>query len=145
MFEQTHEMAVQLPVHHKNRIPPVGGSLYISILRSFVGSIKEYDVAVFVGLRRRDKLLVFLDSEIFILGIFQEVEFHSRITELLVGKHAVFYENLDVIPLLFEFLTVGFEQFFETRRHFFGDIRRNLLNRRIALQIRARNIQRDVG
>lgn len=128
-------MAVELPVHNENGVATVGRSLDVAELGGGIGGIEGNDVAVLVGLLGSDEVLVFVDGEVFAVGSLQKAEFHCCVAEFLVGEHAVFYEDADVVPLFLELGAVGLEQVVEARSHFLGDVAGDFLHGGVALEV----------
>ena len=122
VFEQPHEMAVELSVHQQHIVAPLVGRINIGVLSCRVGCIETHDVTLFVGLRRLDKRFILIDCEIFPLSVFEQTEFHGAVAEFFVGEHAILDEDLDVVPLLLEVGTVVAENLVETAGHLLGDI-----------------------
>lgn len=117
-LEHTDEMAVELSVEDEHVVAAVVGRLDEVILGDRVGGIEIDDVAVFVGLVGFDEYLIFVEGEIFALGVFEKHELHGRLTEFLVGQHTVDDKELDVVPFLLKSGAVGLEEVFETRCDF---------------------------
>ena len=115
-------MAVKLAIHQQNVVSAVIGGLYISVLCHGVVGVDIYHVAVFVGLRTLYQGAVFLEGIEFVFRVLEESELHCGITELLVGKHTVFDEDLYVVPFLFKVRTVCAENIFQTGSYFLGDV-----------------------
>ena len=99
VFKHRQEVAVELTVHEQDVVALGVGGLDVAVLLYGVGGVDVDHVAVLVGLRGFDEGAVFLKGEIFAFGVAQECELEGGVAEFLVGEHAVFDENLDVVPL----------------------------------------------
>ena len=145
LLEKTHEMRIEGTVHQHHGVTLVVGSLDVGVLVGGICGIKEHQIAILVGLVHFDQSLVLVDGEIFAFGILDKGELHGGVAELVVGEHAIFNEDADVVPLLFEIGTVILEKILKTLRHLLGDVARYLLDGAVALQIASRHIQGNVG
>ena len=92
-----------------------------------------------------DQRIVLGEREILAVGILHEREVGGLLGELFVGDDAVLDENLQIVPLFLELVAVLREQLAQPVGYLAGDVARNLLDVRVALQIAARHVQRDVG
>ena len=109
-----------------------------------VGRIKINQVAILVGLVVLDQVLVLLQSEIFALDILHQGELNRTVVELLVGQHTILDEEFQAVPFLLELSPVGLEDLLQTVGHLLRDVARDLLHVLVALQIRTRDVQRDI-
>lgn len=143
-FEPADEMVIQLAVHLQYVVAALlrfGDKTVLSLL---VRSIEVDYIAVLVGLALFDQCGVFAQREIFLVDIFQQYEIRGFLCKLLVGNDAVLDEYFEAVPLVFVIGALLFEYFVEPIGHFAGDVARNFLHIRIALQITARYVQRDI-
>ena len=138
-------MAVEDGVHHQHVVAFFLGFGDVGVLLLLVGGVEVYQHFVLVFLQRLDAGFVFVEGEIFVVDVLEEREFLGTFVEFLVAEHAVFDENLDVVPFLFKVLAVGLEQFLQLVGHLFADVRRYFLHVAVALQVRAANVEGYVG
>ena len=137
-------MGIQLAVHQQHVIAPVPGSFDERILRVHISGIEAYCLLVLVGLVIGNRLPVILEAEVLAVGVLHQGEVHGAVTELLVREHAIFDEELDVVPLLLECRPLAVENLLEPVRHLLGDVGGNLLDVAVALEIAPGHVQRDV-
>ena len=64
--------------------------------------------------------------------------------EFIIGHHSIFHKQAQAFPFLFEFLSFLIKDLFQFIRHFFRDMVIDLFYIRIALQITAANVQRNI-
>ena len=107
--------------------------------------IQINQVAVFIGLAILDERLIFLKRVIFAVDIFQQCKVLRPLIEILLRQHAIMNKQLQAIPFLLISLAVLLEDALQTIGHLLGDVGRNLLHVRIALQIAAAHVQRNIG
>ena len=110
-----------------------------------VVDVEEDERLVLVGLVGLDQLLVFGGREVFAVGILPQHERLRLFSEFLIGEDSVLDEDFQVVPLLLEFGAHGVEQLLQAVGHLARDVVRDLLDVRIALEIAARDVERDVG
>ena len=137
-------MRIQLAVHQQHVVAEFLGGFYLGVLCFGIGCIERNYLLVLVGLFCLDALAVILETEILSVGVLQQGKVHRSLAELLVGEHAVFYEELEVIPFLLELLALLLEYFFQAVGHLLGDVGADLLHVRVALQVSAAYVQGDV-
>ena len=137
-------MTVKLAVHQKDIITLGLSCLDERVLCLLVCRIKKHDLVVLICLLPCHCSLVILDAEILVLSVLEKAELHSPVAELLVREHSVLDEELEVVPLLFELLTLVSEDLVKTVCHLLGDVCRNLLYIGIALEVASRHIERNV-
>ena len=106
--------------------------------------IEPYKLAFLIGLFPFSKGAVFIKSEVLPVDISDEVKLHGSIIELLIGEHPILHEDLQTLPLLLEEATLITEEFIKSVGYFLGDVIGDLLDLSITLQIRARDVQRDI-
>ena len=87
-----------------------------------ISSIQINHLLVLVGLLRLDGLAVFIETEILAVSVLQQGELHCPLAEFLIGEHAVFDEQLQIIPFLLQGLTLIGEDIFQSVSDFLGDI-----------------------
>ena len=105
-----------------------------------------FDHLVLVGLVALDELAVLLEAVVLALGVLHQCEILGTVVESLwLREHSVVDEEFDVVPFLLKFLSVALEDSLQAVGDLLLDVCRNLLHVRIALQIAAADIQRDVG
>ena len=145
VLEPADEMTVELAVHRQHVVPFAASRLDECVLRDRIGRIQADHVAVTVRLVFLDQRIVLGEREILAVGILHEREVGGLLGELFVGDDAVLDENLQIVPLFLELVAVLREQLAQPVGYLAGDVARNLLDVRVALQIAARHVQRDVG
>ena len=145
LLQEVDERRFQLTVHNQHVVALGLGRLYIGVLVVGRLRVKEHEFVVLVGLLLLDGGRIFLQAEILLVGILQQIEFLGAFGEFLVGKHPVLDKNLEVVPLLFEILALVLIQPLYAVGHLFGNVRRDFLDVAVALQIRTRHVERDVG
>ena len=106
--------------------------------------VEPYELAFLIGLLAFGKGAVFVKGEVLPLNISDEVKLHSSIIELLIREHPILHEDLQALPLLLEEATLITEEFIKSVSDFLGDMIGDLLDLSVTLQIRARNVQRDI-
>jgi len=106
--------------------------------------VEEHHLLVLVGLRLLHLFRVFLRSEVLALDVFPEHEVRGLLGELLVGQDAVLDEDLQVVPLRLVIGAQGVEQLLQPVGDLAGDVARNLLHVGVALQVAARDVERNV-
>ena len=92
-----------------------------------------------------DERLVLVEGILLAVGVGEEGKILSTVVEIFLRQHTVVDEDLQVVPLFFELFAVVLEDGLQTVGHLLGDVRRNLLDVGVALQVRTRYVQRDVG
>ena len=128
-------MAVKLAVQ-KEHIISLGLSAFdIRILSLDISSIKEHHFLILVSLGRLYSLPIVLYAVILALSILQKGKLHGPVTELLIGKHAIFNEQFEIVPLALQSLTLILEYVLKPVSNLLGNVSRYLLHIRIALQI----------
>ena len=137
-------MAVKLAIHHQNIITFVLCCFYEAELGVLVSSIEINDIAILVGLIALDALAIILEREEFAFSVFEQGKVHSPLAELLVGKHAVFDEQLDVVPFLLVLFAFSLENIFQPVSNLLRDVCADFLYVGVALQITAADVQRNV-
>ena len=137
-------MGIQLAVHQKHVIALGLGSLHKGVLAFHVRRIQVYAFLVLVGLIAFHSRLVFIEGEELAIRVLEEGELHRAVAELLVRKHAVFDEELEVVPLGLEVRPLVLEDVLQAVGDLLGDVCRDLLDVGVALQVTAGDVQRDV-
>ena len=87
-----------------------------------ISSIQINHLLVLVGLLRLDGLAVFIETEILAVRILQQCELHCPLAEFLIGEHAIFDKQLQIIPFLLQGLTLIGKDIFQSVSHFLGDV-----------------------
>ena len=128
-------MAVKLAVHQEHVIAFVLCSLDECILAVHICRIKEDCLLVLVSLLPFYRLLVVVDAEILAFCGLEKGELHRTLAEFLVREHAELDEELEIVPLLFELLTLVPEDLVKTVCDLLRDICRYLLYIGIALEV----------
>ncbi len=131
-----HKVNVKLSVHQQYIVAFVLSCIDIAMLVKFVGRIKINQLLVFISLICLDDFLVLIESKVFTVNVLQQGEFLSSVVELLIGKHTVLDEYLQVVPFFLKFFTVFLEDLFQTVGYFFCNVVRYLFNIAVALQVR---------
>ena len=137
-------VVVELSVHNQHVIAFGLGRFEERIFLYGIVHIEENDRTVLVGLVTFDDLLVLFGGEILALGRLPQHETLCLLGELFVGDNAVFDEDLQIVPFLFVVRTHRREELLQAIGHLAGDVVRNLLDVRIALQVAARYVQRNI-
>ena len=137
-------VVVELSVHNQHVIAFGLGRFEERIFLYGIVHIEENDRTVLVGLVTFDDLLVLFGGEILALGRLPQHETLCLLGELFVGDNAVFDEDLQIVPFLFVVRTHRREELLQAIGHLAGDVVRNLLDIRIALQVAARYVQRNI-
>ena len=106
--------------------------------------IEPYELPFLISLLPFGKGAVFVKGEALPVDISDEVKLHGSIIELLIGEHPILHEDLQTLPLLLEEATLITEEFIKSVSDFLGDMIGDLLDLSITLQIRARDVQRDI-
>ena len=143
-LQQVHIVGIQLAVHQQDVIALGLRSLDVGVLAFHVGGIQIHALLVLVGLVALDGRLVLVEGEELAVSVLQEGELHGAVAELLVGKHAVFDEELEVVPLGLQVGALVFEDVVQTVSDLLRDISGDLLHVRVALQVAAGDVQRDI-
>ena len=137
-------VVVELSVHNQHVITFGLGRFEERIFLYGIVHIEENDRTVLVGLVAFDDLLVLFGGEILAFGRLPQHETLCLLGELFVGDNAVFDEDLQIVPFLFVVRTHRREELLQAIGHLAGDVVRNLLDVRIALQVAARYVQRNI-
>ena len=137
-------VAVQLAVHHQHVVPLAFGRFEERVLLHGIVHIEEHHRLVLVGLVLLHLLDVLFGGEILTFDILPEHDPGGLLGELLVGENAVLDEDLQVVPLRLVVRAHGREQLLQAVCDFAGDVARNLLHVGVALQVAARDVERDV-
>ena len=137
-------MGVKLAVHQKHIIPFVLRRLDESVLLVSVGCIEVNDLLVLVGLILGDGLAVVLQREILAVRVLEQGELQSPLAELLVGEHAIFNEQFEVVPLFLPSVTLVLEYLLQSVGHLLGDVGRDLLDILVGLQVASGDVKRNV-
>ena len=82
-----------------------------------------------------DELLILFEGVVVTFTVLNERDSFDFVEELLVEQHTILDEDLEVVPLVFEFLTIGIENLNKTISDFLGDVAGNLLDIAVGLQI----------
>ena len=115
-------MAVELTVHKKHVVSLLFCSFYICVLLGAVCGIEIDDVAFLVGLSRLYEKFILIEGIVFSIHILEQEKFLCAFVEFFIGQHAVFDEDLDVVPFLLKAGAVVLEHLGKAFSHFFGDI-----------------------
>ena len=121
-FQESDDRHIKLSVKQQDIIALVVGRFNIAILLIFVVGIEIDEVALLVGLSVLDERLVLLESEVFSFGVFQQSELLGAVIEIVLSKHAVVDEYLEVIPLVLKVLAVLCEDALQTVADFLADV-----------------------
>ena len=144
-FEHLHKVAVELAIHHHNVVLMRLCCLDEAVLRLGVVAVDINYLAILVGLLLLNGLAVLLEGVVLAINILKHSKLSGAIVELLVGKHAVLHEELQVGPLLLVGFALVLEEGVQAVGHLLGDVVRNLLNVGIGLQVAARYVKRNIG
>ena len=120
-------------------------SLNEAVLRLGIVAVDINYLAILVGLLLLNGLAVLLEGVVLAINILKHSKLSGAIVELLVGKHAVLHEELQVGPLLLVGFALVLEEGVQAVGHLLGDVVRNLLNVGIGLQVAARYVKRNIG
>ena len=134
-----------MSVHQQHVVTLCIGGIDVAVLVVLVVGVEVDEVAILVCLFALDEGLVLLLGVELALRVLQQSERLGLVVEVALAEHAVVDENLDVIPLFLELLAVAFENGGKPVAHLFRDVGGNLLHVRVALQIAAAHVQRNVG
>ena len=138
-------MLIQLTIQHHYVITLLFCSLDVGVLLHLVGGVEIDQITIHVGLLAFYQCAVLIKRIVAVVDVAEEEELLRRFEELLVGQHAIFDEDLDVIPFPFISLAIFFEHLVKLLCHLLRDIARDLLHLLVGLQITAAYIQRYVG
>ncbi len=119
---------IQLSVHQQHIVPFVLGRFNKAVLLILVVGIKVNKISVLVRLVILNQCLVLFLNITFAVGIGKEGEVLGALVEIVLGKHAVIDENLQVMPFLFKLRTVVLEDGLQAVRYFLGNVCGNLLH-----------------
>ena len=144
LLQLPDDVHVQLPVHLQHAVAFVLGGLYVAVLLVLIVRVEVNQVALLVGLRILDEVLIFLESEVLALHVFQQGELGGAVVKLLVRQHSELDEEFQAVPFLLELRTVVLENLLQPVGHLLGDVAGYLLHVLVALQVRAGDVQRDV-
>ena len=144
LFQHVDHRYVQLAVHEQYVVAFVLGRIDVSVLFVQVVGVEVNQATVLVGLVVLDQCLVFFEGVILVVCILEQSKLGSLFIEIFLSQHTIVDENLQVVPFLFKFLTVVLEDRLQAVGYLLRDVSRNLLHVRIALQVRTRNVQRNV-
>ena len=145
LLQHVDEVRVEEAGHQQNVVAFLLRIGDIDVLVVGVGSVQHDNISVFVSLQRAHHIAVLLNSEVFALGVFQQVEVLDFVVELLVGQRAVFEEDAQVVPFLLELLAVLLEHLLQLLGHLLADVGGDFLDVVVALEVGAGDVQRDVG
>jgi len=145
LLQLVHHRRGQDVIQHQHVIPLCAGRLHKGVLLLGMVRIQIDQVLVLVGLLLFNQLFILLRSEIFPFSVLEEEEGFCPLEKFLIGQHPILDKNLQVIPFLFELLTLILVNLLQTVSDLFGDVRADLFHIGIALQVRAGDIQRNVG
>ena len=121
------------------------GCLDVSIVSNLIIGVKVNQLTFLVGLVAFDEILILFDGVVVALTVLDEGNGLNLVKELLIKQHTILDEDLEVVPFVFELLTIGIEDFYKTIGNLLGDVARNLLDVAVGLQIRTAYVERDVG
>ena len=136
LFQHVYHRNIQLSVHQQYIVAFVLCSINVCILFVEVVGIQINQTTVLICLIVFNQSLIFFESIIFAVCIFEQGELICFLVEIFLSKHTVIDENLQVIPFVFKLFTVVLEDRLQTVCHFLGDVCRNLFYIRITLQVR---------
>ena len=137
-------VVVELAVHPQHVVTLAFGRLEEGVLLLGIVHVEEHHLLVLVGLRLLHLFRVLLRGEVLALDVFPEHEVRGLLGELLVGQDAVLDEDLQVVPLRLVIGAQGVEQLLQPVGDLAGDVARNLLHVGVALQVAARDVERNV-
>ena len=140
LLQHAHHGSVELTVEQEYIVSLRLGSFDVAVLLVFVGGVEVYKVAFLVGLCVLDKVAVFVVCEVFAVNVFEQSKGLGLVVEIVFRQHAVVYEQLQVVPLLLKVFAVGFEYRLQSVADFLGNVRRDFLYIRVALQVAAANV-----
>ena len=144
LLKHANHWRVKLSVHQKHRVALFLGTLYETVLSFGVVGIEVDQVSFLVGLLVLDERAVFFVGKVFTVNVFEQGKILGALIEILLRKHAVVDEQLQVVPFLLVFLAVFLEERVQPVGHFLGDVGGYLLHIAVALEIAAAHIQWDV-
>ena len=144
LLDMIDKMRVQLPIHHQNVIAFILRSLDVSILFLYVGSVQINDMIVLIRLVDFHQIFILFQGKIFPIGIFEQHDRIGPFGKFLICQHAVLDKYLQVIPFFLVLFPVVFEDIGQAVGHFLRNVVGNLLHIPVTLQIRTRNIQRNI-
>ena len=100
-----------------------------------VVGVKIDQLTFLIGLVAFNELLILFEGVVVTFTVLNERDGLDFVEELLVEQHTILDEDLEVVPLVFEFLTIGIENLNKTISDFLGDVAGNLLDIAVGLQI----------
>ena len=145
LFKHVSHRRVELPLHEQHAVSFCLCSFDVCVFGLFVVGVKVDDVAVLVGLVVFYKCVVLVVGKVFAVDVLEEGERLGAVVEIRFGKQPGVDEQLEVVPFLFEFLAVLLEYALQAVGNLFGDVRGDFLYVRVALQVAAAYVERNVG
>jgi len=115
-------MNIKLTIHKQNIISFVFGVLYVTVLFFEVGCIQINQITIFIFLIFANQGFVFFVSEVFSIHIFEQGKFFGSFIKLFVCQHAILNKQFQVVPFLFELISVIFKDFLQAVGDFFGNV-----------------------
>src|SRR3546814_4604528 len=116
-------MVIHRRIHQQNIVSAFLCRLHIGILHIRIGGIEIHKVAVLVSLQLLYLFAIFVQSKVFLSGVFKQRKMAVLFIEFLIGNHSVFYEEADVLPLFFIAFAIIFEKFSQFVGNLFAAIR----------------------
>lgn len=144
MLLLVHKWSVKLTIEKKDIITLGLGTLYETVLILSVVGVKDDEITVLIGLLLLNESLVLIEGKELAVNILKQGEFCGALCELLVGEHTILHKDLQIVPLLLECGTVALKDLLEPVSDLLCYMVRDLLDIRVALQIRSRDVERDV-
>ena len=136
---------VELSIEQEHGVALVLCSLDVAVLLVLVGGIEVDEIAVLVLLACLDERLVFVEGKVFALRVLHQRELLGAVIEILLRQDAVVDEELQVVPFLLVGLAILVEDGLQAVAHLLCDVGGDLLHLAVALQIAARDVQRNIG
>ncbi len=69
----------------------------------------------------------------FAIGSFEQADVFGALSEFLIGHHAVFHKQIQILPFAIEVGAIRFEQFIQFVAHLFADVLGDFFHIGIAL------------
>ncbi len=143
-LQQVDEMGIELAVEEQDIVALVLGCLDILVLGHGIGGVEVYHLLVLVSLGGLYGLAVIVVGEELTVGVLHQGELEGPLAELLLGQHAVLYEELEVVPLLLVLLAVVLEDVLQAVSHFLSNVSGYLLDVGVGLQITPGYVQGNI-
>ena len=134
-FEFLHQVRHDRAVHEQHLVSLFPGCLDVGMLCLFIRCIQRYELAILVGLLLFHFVLKLFERVVgTVYGWIQRKGF-CLFEEFVFGKHAVFDDDFDIVPLLLEIFPVFLKEGIQLVGYLPGDVGSDFFHCPIRLQV----------